>query len=143
MMDPVTAISLVSGILTFVGAAEKILKLSWTLYNSVEGCSEETRARLELANSMNSISKRIVLADEPPLSEEDRALFTLAQECDKLTNDIKNVLQTLKPKRHKSMAQSSLAALKTLTLEPKIKDLEKQLQRCRDQLHFHIAAISR
>lgn len=143
MIDPVTAISLVSGVLSFVGAAEKVLKLSWILYNSVEGCSEETQVRLELADSMNSISNRIVPAQQPPLSEEDRALLTLAQECDRLTNDIKNVLQTLKPKRRKSKAQSSLAALKTLVLEPKIRDLEKQLQRCRDQLHFHIAALSR
>ncbi|KAH6720649.1 hypothetical protein BKA61DRAFT_595271 [Leptodontidium sp. MPI-SDFR-AT-0119] len=143
MIDPVTAIGLVSGILSFVGAAEKILKLSWMLYNSVEGCSEETQIRLELADSMNSISNRIVRTHQPPLSDEDRTLLTLAQECDKLTNDLKNVLQTLKPKRRKSKAQSSLAALKTLVLEPKIKDLEKQLQRCRDQLHFHIAALSR
>ena len=143
MIDPVTAIGLVSGILSFVGAAEKILKLSWTLYNSVEGCSEEAQIRLELADSMNSISNRIVSAHQPPLSEEDRALLTLAQECDKLTNDIKNLLQTVKPKRRKSKAQSSLAALKTLVHEPKIRDLEKQLQRCRDQLHFHIAVLSR
>jgi len=62
MIDPVTAIGLVSWILTFVGAAEKILKLSWTLYNSAEGYSEETQIRLELADSLNSISNRIVLA---------------------------------------------------------------------------------
>lgn len=143
MMDPVTAISLVSGVLSFVSAAEKVLKLSWALYNSVEGCSEETQIRLELADSMNSILSRIVPAHQPPLSQEDRTLLTLAQECDRLTNDIKNVLQNLKPKRRKSKAQSSLAALKTLVHEPKIKDLEKQLQRCRDQLHFHIDALSR
>ncbi|KAK3945204.1 hypothetical protein QBC46DRAFT_337054 [Diplogelasinospora grovesii] len=141
-MDPVTAISLVSGILSFVGTAEKILKLSWTLYNSVEGSSEETEIRLMLADSMAIISKRITPTNQSALTEEDRALVTLAQECNKLTNDIKKELQTLKPKRRKSKAQSGLAALKTLMVDPKIKDLEKQLQYCRDQLHFHIAALS-
>lgn len=54
-MDPVTAISLVSGILTFVGAAEKILQLSWSIYNSVEGSSEETEMRSRLNDSMAAL----------------------------------------------------------------------------------------
>lgn len=143
MIDPITAIGLVSGILSFVGAAGKILTLSRTLYNSVEGSSDEIQIRLDLADSMNAISNRIVPADQPTLSEEDKALFTLAQDCDKLTNDIKNLLSTLRPKRYKSKTQSTYAALKILMHEPKIKDLEEQLQRCRDQLHFYISALSR
>ncbi|KAF7555937.1 hypothetical protein G7Z17_g1815 [Cylindrodendrum hubeiense] len=142
-MDPATAIGIVSGILSFVGAAEKILKLSWTLYNSVEGSSEETEMRLKLADSMAVISKRMIPFNQSALTEEDRSLVTLAQECNKLTNDIKKELQTLRPKRRKSKTQSGLTALKTLIVDPKIKELEKQLQHCRDQLHFHIAALSR
>lgn len=142
-MDPVTTIGLVSAILSFVGAAEKTLKLAWTLYNSAEGSSEETEMRLKLADSMAVIWKRIIPTNQPALTEEDRALVTLAQECNRLTNDIKEELQTLRPKRRKSKAHSGLAALRTLMVDPKIKDLEKQLQRCRDQLHFHIAALSR
>lgn len=142
MIDPFTAIGLVSGILTFVDAAAKTLELSWKLYNSVEGCSEETEIRLALGDSMKSISKLIVPAHKPPLSEEDKALFKLVQECERLTIDMRNVLQKLKPKRRKSKAQSTLAALKTLTVEPKIRVLEQQLRRCRDQLQFHIAALS-
>lgn len=56
-MDPVTTIGLVSGILSFIDAAEKILKLSWALYNSAEGSSEETEARLKLTDSMAVIWK--------------------------------------------------------------------------------------
>lgn len=143
-MDPVVAIGLVSGILSFVGAAGKILKLSWTLYNSVEGTSEETAMRLKLAENMAAITTRMaptnLLARTDP---EDKALVTLARECNNLANDIKKELRGLKPKRRKSKAHSGLVALKTLLAEPKIKDLEKHLQSCRDQLHFHIAALSR
>ncbi|KAM7186281.1 hypothetical protein V8F33_011877 [Rhypophila sp. PSN 637] len=76
------------------------------------------------------------------MAEEDRALVTLARECSRLSNDIREELQRLRPKRRKSKARSGLAALKTLMVEPKIKDLETQLQRCRDQLHFHISSLS-
>lgn len=142
-MDPATAIGLVSGILSFVGTAGKVLTLAWTLYNSVEGSLEETETRLKLANSMVVISKHITPTSQSAVTEEDKALVTLAEECNKLTNGINKELQALKPKRRKSKAQSGFAALKTLVIEPKMKDLEKQLERCRDQLHFHIAALSR
>lgn len=142
-MDPITGIGLVSGILSFVGAAETILKLSRTIYTSVEGSSEATQMRLKLADSINSISKCIIPTNHPTLIEEDSALIALAQECNKLADEMKKKLQTLIPKRPKSKVQSSLAALKTLMLDSKLKDLENQLQGCRDQLHFHVAALSR
>lgn len=141
-MDPATVIGLVSGILSFVDAAGKILKLSWGLYNSLEGTSEETEMRLKLTDNMAVIWKRIISTNQSAQTEEDRALVTLAQECNELTNDIGKELQSLKPKRRKSKTQSGLAALKTLMVEPKIKDLEKRLQHCRDQLHLHITALS-
>lgn len=142
-MDPATAIGLVSGILAFVGAAEKILKLSWTLYNSVEGSPEETEMRLKLDDSMTAIWKRIIPTNQATLTEEDRALVAVAHECNKLADDIKKELQTFRPKRRKSKAHSGLVALKTIVADPKIKDLERKLQNCRDQLHFHITALSR
>jgi hypothetical protein len=143
MMDPLTAISLVSGILSLVGATEKILKLTWTLYNSVEQSSEEIETRSKIANSMDFVGKLIIPTDRSVLTEADRALVTLAKDCNDLANDVKMELQGLKPKKRKSKAQSGLAALKTLIVEPKIKDLEQRLQRCRDQLHLHITALSK
>lgn len=142
-MDPVTAISVVSGILTFVDHAAKILKLAWTLYNSVEGSSEETEVRLKLAQSMSDQSKRIIPANQPVQIEEDQAIVTLAQECNKLSNDITEELRKLKPKQRKSKTQSVIVALKTPLADLKISDLEKQLQRCRDQLHLQITSLSR
>lgn len=142
-MDPATAIGLVSGILSFISAADKILKLTWTLYNSVEGSSEETETQLKVVESMIVIGNRVVSNDQPALTEEDRALVALSQECSELANEIRKELQSIKPKRRKSKTQSGFAALKTLMIEPKIKDLEKRLQHCRDQLHFHIDTRSR
>lgn len=102
-MDPATAIGLVSGILSFVGAAGKILKLSWTLYNAVEGTSEETAMRSKLAEDMAVIGTRMIPTNlAAPTNSEDKALVTLAQECNKLANEIKKELRDLKPKRRKS-----------------------------------------
>lgn len=142
-MDPVTAIGLVSGILSFVDTAGKILKLSWTLYNSVEGSSEETQMRLGLADDMAVLSQRIISVNRAASEEDDQALIALAQTCNNLAGDMKKELQSLKPKRRRSKTHSSLAALKTLWGKQKMEDLEKQLQFCRDQLHFHISALAR
>lgn len=143
IMDPATAIGLVSGILSFVGAVDKILKLTWTLYNSVEGSSEETETRSKVDESMNEIGRLIIADNQPASAEENRALVALAQECSELTQDIRKVLHGLKPKRRKSKTQSGLVALKMLMVEPKIKDLERRLQHCRGQLHLHIDTLTR
>jgi hypothetical protein len=74
-MDPVTTIGLVSGILSFVDAAEKILKLSWELYNSVEGSPEETEMRLKLADSTAVIWKRLSPPNQSVVTEEDKLLL--------------------------------------------------------------------
>lgn len=142
-MDPVTTIGLVSAILSFIDAAGKIINLTWALYNSAEGSSEETEMRLKLADSTTVICKRLGPPNGSAVAEDDRALVALAQECNRLSNDIRQELRNLKPKRRKSKTRSGLAALKTLIVEPKIRDLEKQLQRCRDQLHFHVSSLSR
>lgn len=142
-MDPVTTIGLVSGILSFIDAAQKILTLSWALYNSAEGSSEETEMRLKLADSMADVWKRLSPPNQSAIAAEDRSLVALAQDCNRLSEKIREELQSLRPKRRRSKAQSGLAALKTFMVESKISDLEKQLQKCRDQLHFHISTLSR
>ena len=91
-MDPVSAIGIVSGILSFVGAATKVLNPSWTMYHSVEGSSEETEMRLELADSIIVLSSRTTPLNQVVLTEEDRALVTLAPECERLGSDIKKML---------------------------------------------------
>ena len=142
-MDPVTIIGVVSGILSFVGAAEKVLRLAWEIHNSVEGSSEDTEMRLKLAESVSEISKQTISISQTAPIERDRDLITLAQECNKLGIDIKQNLQDIKPKRRGSKIQSGLAALKTLLADSKIKNLENKLQCYRDQLHFHIAVLLR
>ncbi len=142
-MDPVTTIGLVSGILTFIDAAGKVLKLSWALYDSAEGSLEENEMRLKLADSTADIWRQLSPSVQSAMAEEDTAVATLARECYRLSNGIREVLENLRPKRRKSKAQSGLAALKTLMAEPKIRNLETQLQRCSDQLHFHVSALSR
>lgn len=142
-MDPATAIGVVSGILTFTSAAGKILKLSRNIYHSIDGSSEETQMRLQLAESMSTIANRISLSIQSAVAVEDSALLALAEDCDKLANDMTKELHDLGAKRRKSIAHSSIAALKTLLLHSKLNSLERKLENCRSHLHFHIAVLSR
>lgn len=54
----------------------------------------------------------MIPSNQPVLTEGERTLFNLAQDCNRLTSDIKNELQNLRPKQRKSKVQSSLVALK-------------------------------
>lgn len=142
-MDPVTAIGLVSGVLTFSGAAGKTIKSAWSLYKSVEGSSDENKIRLELMESMKLTTQQILPTVPSVLNEEETALVSLAQRCQALSQEMQKRLQNLKPKRRKSIIHSFMAAVKTLWMEHKIKELESQLQECRNQVHFEVARLSR
>ncbi|KAH9883760.1 hypothetical protein F4778DRAFT_765090 [Xylariomycetidae sp. FL2044] len=141
-MDPASAIGVASGVLSFIDGATKILKLARVLYESEEGSVEEIEVRLRLAQSISDQSKQIIPADQHVPNDRDGGLVALAKDCTRLANDMKKELEKLKPKRRKSKTQSGLSALKILLGDSKISDLEKQLQRCRDQLHFHITSLS-
>jgi hypothetical protein len=142
-MDPATAVGVASGILTFINTAEKVLRLAYTLYNSVDGSSEESKIRLKVADSINECSKWFIDAHDATLPKEENPLSSLAQQCNRLATDIKKELHGLEPKRRGSKINSGLAALKSVLAEPRIKDLEKRLHRYRDELHFHLAALSK
>ncbi|KAK8075374.1 hypothetical protein PG997_010037, partial [Apiospora hydei] len=142
-MDPVFVIGVVSAALTFVDTTAKALKIAWTIYNSVEGSTEETELQSKLSQYTGDATQRLIPApSQPALTDEDKALVRLAQDCNKLSNAMATELSKLKPKRRKSKIQSGFAALKTLSSKSKIEDLEKQCSLCHDQLHLQISCLA-
>ncbi|KAK2066716.1 hypothetical protein P8C59_000506 [Phyllachora maydis] len=143
-MDPITAIGLISGIISFVDTAAKIIKLARVIYDSVEGSPEEMAARSEVSADMFLMSQLLARPSQAAVTPDpdEQSLVALAGRCAALSATIIEEVDSLKPKRPGSKTGVLRAALKMLRVEPKIKDLESQRQRCRDQLNIHILALS-
>lgn len=144
-MDPITAIGLISGIISFVDTAAKIIKLARVIYDSVEGSPEEMAARSEVSADMFLMSQLLARPSQAAVTPDpdEQSLVALAGRCAALSATIIEEVDSLKPKRPGSKTGVLRAALKMLRVEPKIKDLESQRQRCRDQLNIHILALSK
>ncbi|KAK4644143.1 hypothetical protein QC761_0049610 [Podospora bellae-mahoneyi] len=80
-MDPVTAIGLVSGILTFVPFGTKLVKGTIKIREALDGTLDENRTRQEVAQEMKRLSARLLPPDDTKLVAEEKSLCLLAKEC--------------------------------------------------------------
>lgn len=142
-MDPVTALGVISAAIAITDGVAKTLGLAREIYNSVEGSSEETELRLKLSERVRDVSQRLIPTDQLTIPEEEQGLVSLAKECNQLSRDIMKELEKLRPKRRKSVLQSTFVALRTIGSRRKIEGLDKQLSECHTQLHFQISYLSR
>ncbi|KAK4666687.1 hypothetical protein QC763_0049540 [Podospora pseudopauciseta] len=78
-MDPVTAIGLVSGILTFVPFGTKLVKGIIEIREALDGTLDENRTRQEVAQEMKRLSARILPPDDTKLVAEENGLRLLAK----------------------------------------------------------------
>ncbi|KAK4159252.1 hypothetical protein QBC43DRAFT_362076 [Cladorrhinum sp. PSN259] len=140
-MDPVTAIGLVSGILSFITFGAKLIQAAVKVHQASDGTIEENRTRQEVTEHLRALSDDLIPPNNSEFSDNDHALCQLAKECRSLSEQLIELLEKCKPKDG-SMRQSLLAALKSKTLEKDITDLEKRLGNCRDQLAFHLQIVT-
>jgi hypothetical protein len=138
MMDPVTAIGLVSAVLTFVDFGKKLVDGTVEIYQTGVAGLKENEARMTAATSMHDIAAKLQPPDTPGLSVEDKKFCGLAADCKKLSEDLIKLLGRMKPKKEGSLKQSLWAALMSVMKEGEREGLEKRLDHCRSQFELHL-----
>jgi hypothetical protein len=76
-------------------------------------------------------------------SEEEKAIYSLAEECQILSGKILDLIEKTKPKNQKSRIEVFWAAIRDKRLENDRLQLEKRLDTCRSQLMLQFAALDR
>ena len=142
-MDPLTAIGLVSNILSFIDFSVEIVRGAREIYESGSGVLEENRSQEAIAKEVKRFSSKLIPPDDTALAGEDKALCVLAKECEALSRQLLDLLEKVKPKDPKSKTQSLRAAWKTKANKPKMMDLERRLDNCRGQLQLQIGSMTR
>lgn len=144
-MDPVTAIGLVSGILSFVTFSTKLVSGAADIYGSLDGTLEENRSREAISGEMKRFAARLLPPDDSRFAGEEKDLCLLAKECQTLSGNLTELLEKVKPKDpgSKSKGQSLWAALKSTVYKKEMAELEQRLDYCRSQLEFQLTFITR
>ncbi|KAE9376490.1 hypothetical protein N431DRAFT_181433 [Stipitochalara longipes BDJ] len=143
MMDPLTAIGLVSNIISFIDFSLGLLSGAREIHDSLSGTLEQNRSRGAVVGEMKKFSAKLLAPDASNLAAEDKELCILATECRTLSSQLVDLLEKNKPKDPKSKSQSLLSALKNKIHEKEVQDLEQRLDYCRSQLELQLNFFGR
>ncbi|KAF5663853.1 hypothetical protein FCIRC_11038 [Fusarium circinatum] len=143
-MDPVSAIGLASGILTFVEAGLKLVKMAYNIHNSLDGVLDDNRHRESVTSEVSKAALRLEVVGKACLTPEQESLSDLAKKCKATSTGLVKALHEVKPKRISSNPFKSLRyAVKANVKAKDIEGLENQLKDYRDQLIVALVEFSR
>ncbi|KAF5564264.1 hypothetical protein FNAPI_2257 [Fusarium napiforme] len=143
-MDPVSAIGLASGILTFVEAGLKLVRIAYNIHRSLDGLVDDNRHREIAASEVNKAALRLEVAGNARLTPEQESLSDLAKKCKATSTKLVKALNEVKPKKTSSNPFKSLRyAVKANVKTKDINSLENQLKDYRDQLILALVDFSR
>ncbi|KAH8759890.1 hypothetical protein F5883DRAFT_647788 [Diaporthe sp. PMI_573] len=142
-MDPLTAIGLVSNILSFINFSAQLLKGAKEVHDSRHGVLEENRNRETIMREMQRMSARMLVSRSPDKTGDDASLCILASECCQLSTQLISLLEKIKPDDSGSKTQSLLSAIRNKVYDSERESLEARLSDCRAQLHLELSNLTR
>lgn len=144
-MDPLTAIGLVSNILSFIDFSARLLKGAKEVHDSHHGVLEENRNREAVMREMQRLSTQMLVSRLPTAEKagDDSTLCILASECHQLSTQLISLLEKIKPDDSGSKAQSLLSAIRNKVYDSERESLEARLCDCRAQLHLELSNLTR
>ena len=164
-MDPLSALSIATGVVTFVDFTAKLISTTKVVYRSFEGVSPEHLQLEEVYAKLYTLSEELsigptIASTKPPLSPTTlpqcpnvvQGLRALADSCKKDCLDMLGVLNHLHAKSSSGKGQSKKpqhlwaslrAAFMAQLGKTKIAELESRLERVQQAMSLHISSIIR
>ena len=143
-MDPLTVISLVSNILSFVDAGSKVLSGAIEIYKSPDpsGLTEEARSTEVVVEEMRRLCSKLQPPNDAQLPEE-KALCVLAKECNSIAQRINVLVNKMKLGTRRTFVGSLVSSGKWLFYKSEIMELQAKLDHCRGQLNLELKFVAR
>jgi len=141
-MDPVTALSLASSILTFIDFANKIITGTSEVYQSVSGATAENAHIDIIVKDLNEITDDLSTS-LPGRTNNEKALKDLASKCELVSGRLQALLDGLKVSGDHTTWKSLKAKIKSMRKEKEILSMEKQLGDYRAQILTRLTLMLR
>ena len=142
VLDPKSALSLAANIVQFVDFTSKVVSKGLRIYLSADGALAKNLELEVITNDLSRLAKRLRHDGVSPagLSDEERSLQTMSEDCSKIAGELLKRLEKLKVKSDvKQRGWKSLRqALKSVWSKEELDELSERLSIFRDQLQFHI-----
>lgn len=122
-MDPVVIIGLLGSIVSIVDLGIKIVKSADEIRGSNNGLDQENSHTYDLITRIHDLTADLKSSSSETKNKNERALCSLASECQKVSNDLIKLLEKIGAQNSKSKTQ--------------------RLERCQSQLHIYLIQVSR
>lgn len=142
MLDPLTALSLASSVVQFVDFGTKLLRTGRELYDSSNGSSVGNQDLETIAKDLKGLNGRLRHRPSPQwtnLSDADRNLILLAEQCEDIADTLIDALEEVKLRSTPNRRfESFKQALKTFWKQDQLDATNARLQNFREQLNLHV-----
>jgi hypothetical protein len=141
-MDPITAISLASSILTFIDFANKIVTGTYEVYQSRSGATAENAHVDIIVEDLSEITSDLC-TNVPGKTKNEIALKSLASKCEVVSTKLQVLLNDLKVTGDHTTWKSLKAQIKSLRKRDDVLSMEKQLGDYRAQILTRLTLMLR
>ncbi|KAJ9299002.1 hypothetical protein DTO271G3_3244 [Paecilomyces variotii] len=131
-MDPLTAIGLVSNILSFIDFSGKWIKGAYDIYNSELGSTPDNSRSKELLDNIRRATDTLDTHFRGKTKHE-RSLREICQICRQQSDKLQSILKELTVVDKDSKWKSMKVSFKSIRKEKEIASIEKSLDSCRLQ----------
>ncbi|KAI1659282.1 hypothetical protein F4813DRAFT_395201 [Daldinia decipiens] len=137
-MDPFAAIGLAGNIITFVEFGFKLISLSKNIYESKSGASEDNKNLSSMTGRLQQLTAELKGAKQIGSSRQNSPLYDVATECEVASVELMKLLDQLKAKDPNSRRHAFKAAIHNWRKSDQKSELEKRLDRCKQQLGLEL-----
>lgn len=142
-MDPLTAVGLIANIAQFVDLGCKVFVSAREIRHSASGRTQDDQRMGDVISEMQMLSLTLQTPGKDPSDANEKALIKLANECQKLSKDILNLLNKTSARTSRSKSEAMRLAMRKLRYAKEREALEQRLNMCRSQLHIQLSYLSR
>ena len=153
-MEALAAVGLAANILQFLGFFRSLISESREIHLSADGTTREFESLEEVCQQVSTLSAGLVPPESPDdlygLPPEQRPiqaeidLARLALRCKKASDDLYSDLRSSRlDGASRGRTASFRQCLKNWLGKPRIKDLEKTVKSCREDLMFCLIAVTK
>lgn len=121
-----------------------MIRSAGEIYDSIDGTTPQNNSLEIVASSISDWCSRLTA---PPVSsaqtDDEKIIYLLASECQKISQEILELTWKIKPKNRKSRTDVFVSALRNGWHESTKLDLLARLETCRSQLSTQLGALNR
>ncbi|PGH12448.1 hypothetical protein AJ79_04284 [Helicocarpus griseus UAMH5409] len=143
-MDPLGALGLAANVVQFVEFGMNVIESVGEIRNSVSGTTAHNASLEIAASTLKEWSSRLATPHVSSVQTEDeKAIYLLACECHKISQDLLEFVSKIKPKNKKSKIDVFFSAIHDKWHENAKTELRERLEICRSQLTAQLGAFDR